>query len=167
MDEEYYSYIRKFFRRLASIYAIADLFVFWMRDKVVDFTDARSGSRVLDVATGTGKQAFAFAKRSYNIVGLDLPKDMLRLANNNNRYENAKFAVADATNMPFDKVSFDVSCASFALHDMPFVVREKVLNEMVRVTDPQGIIVIVDYSLLETRILRHVFYHFVRLYESK
>jgi demethylmenaquinone methyltransferase/2-methoxy-6-polyprenyl-1,4-benzoquinol methylase len=44
---------------MAPIYDIIDVFSFGLRDKVVDFTNARDDSRILDVATGTGKQVFA------------------------------------------------------------------------------------------------------------
>lgn len=113
MDEEYYSYIKKFFRRWAPIYDVVNLFLSGVRDKVVDFTGARNGSRVIDVATGTGKQAFAFAKNVYKVIGIDLSEDMLKVANEKNKYENVKFEVADATNIPYEDNYFDVSCISF------------------------------------------------------
>ena len=167
MDEEYYSYIKKWFGRWASIYDIVDIFISGVRDKVVDFTDARDDSRILDVATGTGKQAFAFAKNGYDVIGIDLSEDMLKIAIKKNKYENVKFEVADATNIPFDDKYFNVSCVSFALHDMPLSIREKVLEEMVRVTKPKGIIVIVDYALPKNKVGRFLIYHFVKFYESK
>lgn len=167
MDEEYYSYINKWFGRLAPIYDIVDIFISGTRDKVVDFTNARKGSKILDVATGTGKQAFAFAKRGYDVIGIDLSKDMLRVANRENKYVNVKFEVTDATNMPFENNRFDVSCVSFALHDMPLTIREKVLKEMVRVTKHKGIIVIIDYALPKNKIGRYLIYSFVKSYESK
>lgn len=167
MDEEYYSYIKKWFGRWAPIYDIVDIFISGVRDKVADFTNARNGSRILDVATGTGKQAFAFAKNGYEVIGIDLSKDMLKVARKKNKYENVKFGVADATNIPFEDKHFDVSCVSFTLHDMPLTIREKVLEEMIRVTKPKGIIVIVDYTLPKNKIGRHLIYHFVESYESK
>jgi ubiquinone/menaquinone biosynthesis C-methylase UbiE len=118
-DEGYYSYIRKFFSRWAPFYDIVDVFISGMRDKVVEFTNARNGSKILDVCTGTGKQAFAYAKRGYDVIGIDLSEYMQKVANKKNRYENVKFEVADATDMPFEDNRFDVSCVSFALHDMP------------------------------------------------
>lgn len=92
---------------------------------------------------------------------------MLREANNKNKYENLKLKVADATNLPFDNNHFDDSCISMALHDMPLTVREKTLEEMVRVTKPKGIIVILDYLLPKSRIIRNIFYHLIRSYETK
>ena len=167
MDEEYYSYIKKFFGRWAPIYDIVDLFLSGVRDKVVDFTDARNGSRVLDVATGTGKQAFAFAKNGYEVIGIDLSEDMLKVANKKNKYKNVKFEVADAINIPYEDNYFDVSSISFGLHDMPLAIREKVVEEMVRVTRPKGIIVIVDYALPKNKIGRFLIYRFVKSYESR
>ncbi len=78
-----------------------------------------------------------------------------------------KFEVADATNLPFEANSFDVSCVSFALHEMPLTIREKALKEMVRVTKPEGMIVIIDYALPKNGIGRFLIYHLVRLYEGK
>jgi ubiquinone/menaquinone biosynthesis C-methylase UbiE len=76
-----------------------------------------------------------------------------------------KFQVADATHLPFGDNSFDVTCVSFALHDMPLTVMEKVLPEMVRITKPGGIIIVVDYGLPKNRFGRFFIYHFVKLYE--
>ncbi|HIH44087.1 MAG TPA: methyltransferase domain-containing protein [Candidatus Methanoperedenaceae archaeon] len=136
-----------------------------LRDTVAEFTGAGAGSRILDVATGTGKQAFAFAKKGYDVTGVDLSEDMLRVAKKKNKYGNARFEIADATALRFGDCSFDVSCISFALHDMPPGVRERVLREMVRVTRPDGMIVVVDYALPSNRIWRFLVYHFVRQYE--
>lgn len=167
MDEEYYSYTKKLFRKLAPVYDIVDVFISGVRNKVVDSANARNGSRILDVATGTGKQAFAFAKKGYDVVGVDLSEDMLRVADKNNKYENVRFKVADATNMSFENNHFDVSCVSFALHDMPATIREKVLKEMVRVTKPKGVLVVVDYALPKNKIGRYLTYHFTKSYETK
>lgn len=167
MDEEYYSYIKKWFGRWAPVYDIIAIFLSGVRNKVVNLVDAGNSLRILDVATGTGEQALAFAKKSRDVVGIDLSEDMLEVANKKNRYENVKFKLADATNLPFEDRHFDVSCISFALHDMPSSIRENVLKEMVRVTKPEGIIVIADYALPKNNIGRFLIYHFVKSYESR
>ena len=169
MDEkqEYYSLVKNVFKILAPFYDTVTMPFSRIRDKVVDFTNARNGSRILDVGTGTGKQAFAFAKKGYDVTGIDLSEAMLKVAKKKNNYENVKFTVADASNLPFKDSCFDVSGVSFALHDMLLPIREKALNEMVRVTKPGGMIVIVDYALPENKIGRFLIYHFVKLYEGK
>ena len=166
-EKEYYSLVKKVFDILAPFYDIVAAPLSRLRGRVVDFTGAEKGSKILDVATGTGKQAFAFAEKGYDVTGIDLSEAMLKVANKKNRYKNVNFQVADATNLPFEDYSFDVASVSFALHDMPLTIREKVLKEMVRVTKPEGMIVIVDYALPRNRIGRFLIYHFVRLYERE
>lgn len=169
MDEEkeYYALIKRAFDILAPFYDTVTIPLSRVRAKVVDFTNARDGSKILDVCTGTGKQAFAFAKKGYEVIGIDLSEAMLRVANKKNKFSNVKFEVADATNLRFENNSFDVSCVSFALHDMPLTIREKALQEMVRVTKKNGMIVIIDYALPENKIGRFLIYRFVSLYEGE
>lgn len=167
MDEEYYSYIKKFFKILAPFYDLLDILIGGVRSKTTDFTSAKNGAKILDVATGTGKQAFAFAQKGYDVTGIDLSEDMLRVANKKNKYKNVKFEVADATNIPSEDRYFDVSCVSFALHDMPLAIRKKVLAEMVRVTKLKGTIIIVDYALPRNKIGRYLAYQFAKSYESR
>ena len=168
MNREYYSYTTRLFKRWSRFYHIlVDIPLSRLRDKVVDFVNLGNGSRILDVATGTGGQAFSFAEKGYDVVGIDLSKDMLKVANKKNRHENLKFKVADATRIPFENNHFDVSCVSFALHDMPLNIREKTLEEMLRVTKPKGIIVIVDYALSKNKIIRYLIYRFIESFETK
>lgn len=135
-EKEYYLLVRKVFAILAPFYDAIVAPFSSVRDRVVNFTNAQKGFKILDVATGTGQQAFAFEKKGYEVIGIDLSEAMLNVAKKKNKSRNAKFEVADATNLPFEDNRFDVSSVSFALHDMPLSVREKVLKEMVRVTKP-------------------------------
>ena len=168
MDEEYYSYIKRWFRRESRFYhLLVDVPFSRQRDRIVDFTNAREGSRILDVATGTGGQAFAFAKKGYDVVGVDLSEEMLQVASRRNVYENLRFQVADAAELPFEDNHFDVSCISFALHDMPSAIREKAVEEMVRVTKPKGVIVILDYGRSKNKTIRFLSYHLMKAHETK
>lgn len=164
MDEEkeYYSLTKKVFDVLAPFYDIVVTPFSRLRARVVTFTGAAKGSRILDVATGTGKQAFAFAKRGYDVVGIDLSEGMVEVAKRKNRYKNVKFQVADATNLPFEDNGFDVVSASFALHTMPPSIRQKVLKEMARVTRQAGTMVIVDFALPLNRIGKYLVYDLVK-----
>ncbi len=166
-EKEYYVLVRKVFAILAPFYDVIAAPFSGIRDRMVNFTNAQKGSKTLDVATGTGQQAFAFAKKGYDVVGIDLSEAILNVAKKKNKYKNAKFEVADATNLPFENNSFDISSISFALHEMPLSIREKVLKEMVRVTKPKGIIVIADYDLPKNKISKFLVYHFISLYETK
>ncbi len=167
MTEDYYPYIKGFFKKYSGIYDIVALPLATVRKKVVKLAGATGGAEILDIATGTGKQAFAFAKKGYKVTGIDLSEDMLKIARKNNKYKNLKLEVGDATRLPFEDNKFDVSCVSFALHDMPSEIREKVVGEMVRVTKSGGIIVAADYALPKNKLIRWAAYSFIKSFESK
>ena len=166
-EKKYYSLVKRVFHLLAPIYDAATFFISGLRDKVVDFTSADKEAMLLDACTGTGKQAFAYAKKGHQVIGIDLSKDMISVAHKKNKYETASFGIADATNLPFNDESFDVSCVSLALHDMFWTIRERAVKDIARVTKPKGTIMIVDYALPENRIRRFFTYRFVRLYEGE
>ena len=166
-EKDYYVLTKKAFDFLAPFYNLMTLPLARVRNQVVDFANAGKGSTVLDVATGTGQQAFAFAKRGYDVIGVDLTESMLGIGRKHNKGGLVKFEAADATRLQFEENRFDVSCVSFALHDMPTRIREKVLQEMVRVTKPGGIIGIVDYDLPRNKIGRALIYRLITLYEGE
>lgn len=168
-DEEraYYSLQRRLWAAFAPLY---DSIVFpfrTLRRQVARIVKLPPGSRVLDVATGTGAQAFAFAETAGAVVGIDLSDAMLRIARRNNRFPNVTFQQADAVALPFADGSFDASCVSFALHEMPAGIRERVVREMARVTRPGGRIVVVDYALPSRPVSRWLAYHIIKLYERE
>lgn len=167
MKDDYSSYIDNFFRKWAPLYDLVDLLIWKLRERVFHFVNPEKGAKILDLCTGTGKQAFAFGKRGFDVMGIDLSEDMLRIAKRKNGYKNVEFIVADASNLPSKENYFDICCISFGLHEMPSSVREKVLQEMTRVTKPQGKIVIIDYAPPQDKIQNFLFYHLVSLYESR
>ena len=167
MDNDYYGYAKRWFGREAPIYWIFDRLVAGVRHTVVEVTDVSPCSKILDVATGTGEQAFAFAQRGHEVVGIDLSEDMLRIAREHNKYSGVTFDVGDAAHMPYEDDHFDISCISFALHDMPRSIRENVVKEMARVTKANGIIVIVDYAVPAKNLLYSLFHCIARLGETK
>lgn len=163
----YYALTRKAFDRLAPFYDLITLPLVRVRERVVDLAHAGPGSTVLDVATGTGQQALAFAKRGYAVTGVDLTESMLEIARKHDKDGLVIFGAGDATHLPFREHSFDVTCVSFALHDMPFAIRTQVVGEMVRVTKTRGTIIIVDYDLPRDKISKGLIYRFMTLYEGE
>ncbi|MGN6105645.1 MAG: class I SAM-dependent methyltransferase [Kofleriaceae bacterium] len=140
--------------RLASVYDAVTLPLHWLRRRVVRMAAAEAGTRVLDVATGTGGQARAFAEVDANVVGVDLSARMLEIARRKSRASNTTFVEADATALPFGDESFDVGCISLALHEMPPSIRTRAVRELARVTRRGGIVVVVDFARPHNRIWR-------------
>jgi SAM-dependent methyltransferase len=70
-------------------------------------------TRALDLGTGSGKAAFAIARRfpEADVVGVDLAPEMIREARKltpPDVGDRVRFEVADASNLPFEAGSFDL-----------------------------------------------------------
>jgi ubiquinone/menaquinone biosynthesis C-methylase UbiE len=163
-EREYYSLNRRVYSKFAPFYDVVVFPIKKLRREVVAMPQLQPGAKVLDVATGTGAQARAFASIAGDVIGIDISEPMLRIARRKSRFTNLKFEQADATALPFPDASFDVSSISFALHEMPKSIRERTVAEMARVTKPGGTIVVVDYAPPRGA-LGNVLYHVVKLYE--
>ncbi len=101
--------------------------------------------RVLDIATGPGYIAEAFAGVAREVVGVDLTDAMLTIAKERTRergISNVSFRAADAQNLPFDNGAFEVVVCRLALHHL--LEPLQVLREMARVCRAGGRVVVED-----------------------
>ncbi|MDP9146113.1 MAG: methyltransferase domain-containing protein [Acidobacteriota bacterium] len=101
--------------------------------------------RVLDIATGPGYIAEAFAKESREVIGMDLTDAMLAIAQQRTKTRgiaNISFRAGDAENLPCDENQFDVVVCRLALHHMNSPAR--VVREMSRVCRKNGTVLIED-----------------------
>lgn len=165
-ERDYYTLSARVYAAFAPFYDLVTVpFLSRLRREVARVAGVDHATSVLDVATGTGAQALAFAARCGHAVGIDLSESMLRVARRKSRSSRLSLVRADAVELPFADASFDLTCVSFALHEMPESVRLGTLREMARVTRPAGTIVVVDYSLPPGRLARTLVFWTVRLYE--
>lgn len=162
-ERAYYALQARVYRLFAPFYDAVVLPLRGLRGAIAALVP--EGARVLDVATGTGEQALAFAARGNAVVGLDLSDAMLGRARRKNRFAHAMFVHGDATALPFADASFDASSISFALHEMPAAVREATVRELARVTRPGGTVVVVDYGLPRGRVAASIVFAAVRTFE--
>jgi demethylmenaquinone methyltransferase/2-methoxy-6-polyprenyl-1,4-benzoquinol methylase len=107
------------------------------------------GSRVLDLAGGTGDLALAFAKKvgsTGQVVHTDINEAMLRTGRD--RLLDAGVvlptAVCDAERLPFADASFDVVSVAFGLRNMTH--KDAALAEMNRVLKPHGKVLVLEFS---------------------
>ncbi len=61
----------------------------------------KQAGRVLDLCCGSGRHARAFARRGYEVVGVDLSHVLLQLAKEQNTYENLTLYQYDMREIPF------------------------------------------------------------------
>ncbi|MGC8562961.1 MAG: class I SAM-dependent methyltransferase [Thermoplasmata archaeon] len=95
-----------------------------------------SGSRILDVGTGTGKlESLAEFKRDF--IGIDITREMMALNKN-----KGKLILASATQMPLKNETFDAIVSSFVLRNLPST--QGYFNEGFRTLKDGGIMANLD-----------------------
>ena len=115
----------------------------------LEMSGVRAGSRVLDVASGSGDLALAFAKRAgaagevwmtdINAAMLGVGRDKLIDAG-----IFAPLALCDAEKLPFRSDTFDCVSVAFGLRNMTH--KDAALAEMARVTRPGGRVIVLEFS---------------------
>jgi ubiquinone/menaquinone biosynthesis C-methylase UbiE len=112
---------------------------------LLDHAESSKEDRVLDVATGTGFTAMAFAARVKEVIGLDVSEGMLTQARanvQNDGVSNVTFEKGAAESLPFPDASFDKVTCRVAPHH--FLSVERFCSEAYRVLKPGGKLLIAD-----------------------
>jgi demethylmenaquinone methyltransferase / 2-methoxy-6-polyprenyl-1,4-benzoquinol methylase len=148
--------VRAMFDRIAGVYdplntaMTAGLHHRW-RSRAADLALVRPGSRVLDVATGTGDLAIELGRRAApggEVVGSDFAEGMLDRARSKVASRamavTPRFEWADAMALPYDDDSFDAATVGFGARNFDDLGRG--LAEMARVVRPGGRVVVLEIT---------------------
>jgi demethylmenaquinone methyltransferase/2-methoxy-6-polyprenyl-1,4-benzoquinol methylase len=117
----------------------------------VELSGVGPGQAVLDVASGTGDLAAAFAERvgeSGRVVATDINRAMLERGRDalldRGVGGNVSQALADAERLPFPDDSFDCVSIAFGLRNVTHIVAA--LTAMYRVLKPGGRLLVLEFS---------------------
>jgi len=135
---------------------------------------AGNPGRILDLCTGTGDLAIKLARLAdpgTEILGIDYSDGMLSIARNKalkKGFEKIKFINGDAASLPFENGSINAIGIAFAFRNLTYKNpdRETFLKEIYRVLSPQGRFIIVETSQPATKILRTLFYIYLKIFTA-
>jgi demethylmenaquinone methyltransferase/2-methoxy-6-polyprenyl-1,4-benzoquinol methylase len=142
--------VRAMFDRIAGVYdrlnglMTAGLHHQWRR-RAADLASVGPGSRVLDVATGTGDLAVELLARvgpEGEVIGTDFSERMLALARA--KAPIVSFEIANALALPYPDASFDACTVGFGARN--FSSLSDGLREMARVVRPGGRVVVLEMT---------------------
>jgi ubiquinone/menaquinone biosynthesis C-methylase UbiE len=132
--------VQRQFGAAADRYAVAKVHISGADlECLVAAAELSGGEQLLDVGSGAGHSALAFARAGANVVGIDLTAQMVATARelaDREELWNARFEQGDAECLPFERDQFDrVTCRLCAHHfaDVPAA-----LAEIRRVLRPGG-----------------------------
>jgi ubiquinone/menaquinone biosynthesis C-methylase UbiE len=112
-----------------------------VREQLRSFVAPAGDERALDSGTGAGTLALALAPLVREVVGVDIVPELLERARRG-APANVSFVEGDATKLPFDSGSFDLSCSRRTLHHIAHP--EPAIAELARVTAPGGRVFVDD-----------------------
>jgi len=153
-EEEKARRVGEVFRSVAPSYDVMNdlmslgLHRVWKRF-TLEMSGVREGSRVLDVASGSGDLAAAFAKRAGptgQVWMTDINAAMLGVGRDKmiDTGVFAPLALCDAEKLPFAPETFDCVSVAFGLRNMTR--KDAALAEMARVTRPGGRVLVLEFS---------------------
>ncbi len=121
----------------------------WWKRFALEMSGVRPGSRVLDVASGSGDLAAAFARRvapGGQVWMTDINRAMLEVGRDKliDQGLSAPLALCDAEKLPFASGEFDCVSVAFGLRNMTH--KDRALAEMTRVARPGGRVIVLEFS---------------------
>ena len=154
-------YVRRLFDTIADRYDLITVLLSFGLDRrwkmrLADLAAVQPGTRVLDLACGTGDIAFELARRGAHSTGLDLTHRMLQLARRKPAASRtSRFVQGDMMALPFPSASFDVVTTGYGIRNVPRI--EPALDEIARVLRPGGLFLSLDFDRPANSLVRAVY----------
>jgi demethylmenaquinone methyltransferase/2-methoxy-6-polyprenyl-1,4-benzoquinol methylase len=178
-------YVRALFATIAGRYDFITVALSYGQDRrwkrrLIRIAAPGPGSRVLDLATGTGDIAFAAAARGAEVVGVDITLGMIELAKlkaargfqaSGSRDVSddvggrsperlaLRFIVGDMLALPFPAASFDIVTTGYGLRNVPDLT--SAIDEIRRVLKPGGRLVSLDFNRPANAVVRNAYFGYL------
>lgn len=152
------AYVRRLFATIAPRYDLITVLLSFGMDRrwkrrVVDLAAPGRGLRALDLACGTGDIASGLAAGGARVIGLDVTREMLRIAGE--RGAGIALVNGDMMALPFPAATFDLVTAGYGLRNVPEL--PGAIDEIRRVLAPGGVFVSLDFNRPSNRLVRALY----------
>ena len=143
-----------FYKTMSKFYDLVDVIYFRNYSnspRKAIFEIIENGDSVLDLCTGTATNALKIAKANplSKVIGVDLSKDMLKIAREKTRkanIPNIKLYRMDAAKLKFKDKCFDKILLSLVLHEIDDDIVGSIISEAKRVLKDEGEIIITEWE---------------------
>lgn len=133
------------YRRIAGLYdRLIEPMQVGVRSVGLEVVPPLRGWDVLDVGCGTGTGLAPYVEAGCRVSGVDVSSSMLEKARGR-LGERADLHLTDGRGLPFDGDRFDLVTAAMVLHEVDADARADLVNEMARVTKPDGRLMLTDF----------------------
>jgi demethylmenaquinone methyltransferase/2-methoxy-6-polyprenyl-1,4-benzoquinol methylase len=163
-------YVRRLFHTIADRYDLITRLLSFGRDRrwklrLAALAGVRTGTRALDLASGTGDIACELARRGADVVGLDITHRMLQLAQaKSGGAARVRFVTGDMMALPFPDASFDLVTTGYGLRNVPRL--EPAVSEIRRVLRPGGLLLSLDFDRPPNPLVRAVYLGYLTIVGS-
>ncbi len=127
------------------------------RDTLMDKVIFDDCEKILDLCCGTGGSTFAIRKKigeQGSITGMDLSTGRINIARKKNPYRNVSFKAGDARSTGLENNVYSKVFISFALHEMPELIRLNILKEIKRILCDDGLVIIIEEDNARSFLIR-------------
>jgi ubiquinone/menaquinone biosynthesis methyltransferase len=163
------TYVRGLFATIADRYDLITQLLSYGQDRrwkrtLVALADVRGGTRVLDLACGTGDITYELEARGADATGLDVTIRMLELARAKRGGRPAHFLAGDMMALPFGATQFDVVTSGYGIRNVPAI--QPALHEIHRVLRPGGLFLSLDFNRPTNALVRGVYIGYLTIVGS-
>ncbi len=138
------------------------------KKSLVSWINPKKNNKIIDVASGTGDIAKLCSENTNNscdIVCVEPNKKMLQEGKNKLKdFNNIKWEMSLAENLPFEDETFDFYTISFGIRNVTNL--NKSLNEAYRVLKNGGRFFCLEFSKVENEILKIIYENYSKLIPS-
>ena len=129
------------------------------KEKFIDWMNPLHGTKLIDVATGTGDIAKLFLNKTKNsgqVTCVEPNLEMLSLGKRKlNNYKTVKWINSQAEKIPVEDNIFDYYSISYGIRNVSDI--NKSLNEALRVLKPGGRFLCLEFSKIDNEILNFIY----------